>query len=150
MHTLTLHTDFGDLATPESRERRRATDKAANPAATLDAMLPLRGASHADVISYTVEVPMRYAECLGILANGRRIPLLDKRQFKGWTDQGEKRTLLFEKGDLHLELQIDPAGSEANYRLRPIDAAFKLLNRCKDELRCFSKVDGDVFYLPSL
>ena len=66
------------------------------------------------------------------------------------TDSGSKRTLLFEKADLHLELQVDDGGSQSACKLRPIMAAAKMLNRCKEELRRFVQVDGDVFYLPSM
>lgn len=150
MHTLTLTPDFRDTTMPERRRNDRAAGAAAIDAGSLDALIPLRGASHADVVGYTVEVPMRYAECLAILADGRKVALLDRRQFKGWTDSGSKRTLLFEKADLHLELQVDDGGSQSACKLRPIMAAAKMLNRCKEELRRFVQVDGDVFYLPSM
>ena len=41
----------------------------------LDQAIPLKGASHADVVSYSVEIPMRYAEVLATLADGSKVKL---------------------------------------------------------------------------
>ena len=53
-------------------------------AAFLDQSVPLRGASHAEVTRYSVEVPMRYSECFAILTDGTKVPLANKRQFLAW------------------------------------------------------------------
>ena len=76
-------------------------------AAYLDQVIPLKGASHADVVSYSVEVPMRYAECFATLADGRKVRLADKRRFIGWSGDDANRTLLFRKNLLHIELHTD-------------------------------------------
>lgn len=58
-------------------------------------MIPLRGASHADVVGYGVDTPMRYSECYAQLADGRTVRLQDARQFIGWSNEGSERSLLF-------------------------------------------------------
>ena len=47
----------------------------ADMVAALDEAIPLQGASHADVAEYRVEIPMRYAECLAVLRDGRKVGL---------------------------------------------------------------------------
>ncbi len=74
----------------------------------LDEVIPLRDASHADVVSYAVEIPMRYAECFGVLASGRKIPLVDTRQFVGWSCHEAKRSLLFRNDEVQVEIHVDP------------------------------------------
>jgi hypothetical protein len=61
----------------------------------LDQMIPLNGASHADVVSYGVDTPMRYSECFAKLADGRVVRLQDSRQFIGWSGMNGSRRLLF-------------------------------------------------------
>ena len=61
----------------------------------LDQALPLHGASHATVVSYGVDTPMRYSECFATLADGRVVRLKDPRQFIGWSGMNGNRRLLF-------------------------------------------------------
>lgn len=74
----------------------------------LDKVIPLRGASHADVIRYSIEVPMRYAECFALLGDGRKVPLSNKRHFVAWSGHQAKRSLLFETGQYRVEARVDP------------------------------------------
>ncbi len=39
----------------------------------LDEVIPLDGASHTDVVNYSVEIPLRYAECFALLCDGRKV-----------------------------------------------------------------------------
>ena len=71
--------------------RRKQTEMAAY----LDESVPLKGASHADVVSYSVDIPMRYAECYAVLADGEKVRLQNARQFMGWSGPEGQRTLLF-------------------------------------------------------
>lgn len=64
----------------------------------LDRTIPLDGASHADVVSYTVDIPMRYAECVATLRDGRKARLKDNRQFMGFSGRDKDRSLLFKSG----------------------------------------------------
>ena len=67
------------------------------PGQMLDELLPLRGASHRDVVRYIVEIPMRYAECFALLRDGRKVGLADKRKFVGWSDDDQSRSFLFRR-----------------------------------------------------
>jgi hypothetical protein len=72
-------------------KRRKQTEMAAY----LDQAVPLKGASHADVVSYSFDIPMRYAECYAVLADGQKVRLKNARQFMGWSGPEGERTLLF-------------------------------------------------------
>ncbi|NQV86357.1 MAG: hypothetical protein HQ492_04705 [Woeseiaceae bacterium] len=65
----------------------------------LDEIVPLQGASHSDVVDYSVSVPFFYAELRARLANGQVTHLMDSRQFLGWLGYGANPTLLFGCGD---------------------------------------------------
>jgi hypothetical protein len=71
----------------------------------LDRAIPLRGASHADVVHYGVDTPMRYSECYAKLTDGRIVRLRNARQFIGWHGMNGSRRLLFTDGDRHIELR---------------------------------------------
>ena len=70
----------------------------------LDQLFPLKGASHADVVRYGVDIPMRYSECYAKLADGRIIRLRNSRQFIGWAGMNGSRRLLFRDCDTVIEL----------------------------------------------
>ena len=73
----------------------------------LDKVIPLRGASHADVVEYATDIPMRYTECFARLADGREVRLRNPRQFTGWSESGAMLTLLFTGSDRHVELSMN-------------------------------------------
>lgn len=79
----------------------------------LDDLIPLRDASHADVIGYSVEIPMRYAECFAWLRDGRRVGFRHKRRFVGWTGYEACRSLLFNSEGLHLVIDVDDDSAAA-------------------------------------
>lgn len=74
------------------RERKLAAEQ-------LDQLVPLQGASHGDVVDYTVTVPLRNAELRARLVDGRTTRLIDSRQFIGWLGYGANPTLLLDCGD---------------------------------------------------
>lgn len=61
----------------------------------LDELIPLVGASHAEVAEYRVDIPMRYAEVVARLFDGRIARLLDARQFLGWRGYDANPSMLF-------------------------------------------------------
>lgn len=85
-------------------------------AARLDQLLPLAGASHADVVRYAVDIPMRYAECYATLADGRTARLQQAQQFLGRTGDECDCLLLFAIGDRYLLLSAETG------RLEELDA----------------------------
>ena len=74
----------------------------------LDKAIPLQGASHADVVDYTVDVPLRYAKCRARLADGRIVRLMDSRQFLGWSGYGRNPNMLFMYGRRRIVVQTGP------------------------------------------
>ena len=85
-------------------------------AAYLDRTVPLDGASHADVLEYSVDIPMRYAECNARLADGRTVRLRNSHQFVGWSGWGGKRSFLFRSGLRRIEIQTDAGLRIGNVR----------------------------------
>jgi hypothetical protein len=78
-----------------------------NMVGVLDEAIPLQGASHADVVEYLVESPMRYAECFALLSDGRKVGLRDPRGFVGWSRHDRDRSLLFRSGGKHYEVTVE-------------------------------------------
>ena len=79
----------------------------------LDRQLPLVGASHADVVNYSVDVPLSFASCFATLTDGRQVRFRDSGKFLGWSDAGRRRTLLFRSGRRRIEIHTNtslPAG----------------------------------------
>jgi malate synthase len=111
----------------------------------LDRIIPLDGASHADVVSYSVEIPTRYASCFAILLDGSKARLKDSSKFIGWSGWGVQRSYLFRDNDLHIELQTDPhhpVGKEAPGNLCDIilESAVTTIQDCEDSV---SAVDAE-------
>jgi len=73
----------------------------------LDRTIPLDGASHSQVESYGVDIPMRYASLFAILTDGRKVRLRDARKFAGWSGRETQRSFLFRSDDRHIEIQTD-------------------------------------------
>ncbi len=116
----------------------------------LDRLLPLDGASHADITRYTVEIPTRYARCFGVLENGRKVPLVEQRKFIGWSGRISERSLLFCNNGLHIEIQTDsegqaPQGSSAYVRDVTLASATSSEQGCD---RRFTAIDGSRMLLP--
>ncbi len=116
----------------------------------LDDALPLQGASHADVIEYRIENPMRYAECMAVLHDGRKVGLRRPRQFLGWSSHSPSKSLLFRSGGKHLELVI-----EGRLRGRAPGALREVLLESRSKSACsftrkFIGRDGNLVFLPIL
>ena len=89
--------------------RRKQTEMAKY----LDEAVPLKGASHADVVSYSVDIPMRYAECYAVLADGQKVRLKNARQFMGWSGPEGERTLLFRNNGRRIVIDAGARHHEA-------------------------------------
>ncbi len=75
----------------------------------LDQLLPLQSGSHTDVRRIEIDIPMRYAECRFVLADGRQVRLKDRRQLLGWTMGSERRRFFFCAGDQLIRLRTNAA-----------------------------------------
>ncbi len=115
----------------------------------LDDLVPLNGASHADVVEYRVEVPMRYAECVALLKDGRKVGLIEPKSFVGWSSNKPQRSLLFSNNGSHIEIGVTgPASGSMRSCIRNI--ILEAANACSsDTLRRFIGVDGGLLYLPA-
>lgn len=115
----------------------------------LDDVIPLDGASHADVVKYSVEIPLRYAECFALLSDGRKVGLAEPRKFIGWSSHDPVKSLLFRDNGSHLELGVeDPVNGRDSGSIRNIVLEEITACHSKTEKR-FIGVDGDLVLLPA-
>ncbi len=115
----------------------------------LDDLIPLRDASHTEVVEYCVEVPYRYAECYALLQDGRKVSLVEPRKFVGWSSHKPSRTLLFRVNGTHLELDVaDELAGQAPGKIHSISLEAMAL-RCANTMRKFIGIDGDLMLLPT-
>ena len=122
----------------------------ADMVAALDEAIPLQGASHADVVEYLVEIPMRYAECLAVLRDGRKVGLQKPRQFKGWSNHSFNRSLLFRSNGKHFEVAVEEQlRGKAPGCIREVYLEARSERR-SSLARKFIGVDGDLVILPVL
>ncbi|NNF39930.1 MAG: hypothetical protein HKN64_01040 [Woeseiaceae bacterium] len=116
----------------------------------LDDAVPLHGVSHADVVEYAVETPMRYAECFALLEDGRKVRLQDPGAFVGWSRHGRSRSLLFCSNGRHYEVAVEadlrgraPGCIRSVFRETPSERSASLARK-------FIGVDGSMVVLPEL
>jgi len=116
----------------------------------LDGAIPLQGASHADVVEYLVEMPIRYAECLALLPDGRKVSLRNPRQFVGWSRHGRNRSLLFRSRGKHYEVAVEAELlGQAPGCIRTVFLEGKSEQRAS-HARKFIGIDGNLVQLPLL
>ena len=115
----------------------------------LDDLIPLRGASHTDVVEYSVEVPLRNAECHALLQDGRKVGLVEPWKFKGWSSHEPIRTLLFRVNGAHLKLDVeDELAGKAPGKIHNIILEAVAL-RCASTVKKFIGIDGNQVLLPA-
>ncbi len=73
----------------------------------LDRTIPLKGASHAEVVEYSTDIPMRYTEFYALLADGSKARLRDATQFVAASGNGNARSFLFRGRRGRIELRTD-------------------------------------------
>jgi len=146
----TKETHQGILATKLCRTPQGDAELLENTARILDTLIPLRDASHADVVEYCVEIPMRYAECHAVLADGSRARFADPRKFLGWSSHDIRRSLLFRNNDITLEVEID---NQAIVRDRSTVRSINLqaaVRNGANRIKKFIGIDGDLLILPAV
>ena len=120
-----------------------------NSTKILDSLIPLRGASHGDVVEYRVEIPLRYAECYAVLADGRKAKFADPRKFLGWSCHAPRRSLLFRNNDITLEVEVDNrAADQERSTVRSINMQ-AALRQGANRLKKFIGIDGGLIILPA-
>jgi len=113
----------------------------------LDDAIPLQGASHADVLDYVVDTPLRYAECFALLTDGRKVGLQNPRTFIGWSQHDLDRSLLFRGDGKYFEVAVERSvRGQAPRSIRQVVLAMKSERR-PGLARKFIGVDGDLVVL---
>lgn len=121
-----------------------------NAARILNDLAPLKGADHNDVVEYRVEIPMRYAECFAVLADGRKVGFAEPQKFLGWSGRDARRSLLFRNNDSTLEIEIDNRAAErecSTVRSVNLQAAIR---KGADRVKKFIGIDGELLLLPAM
>ena len=115
----------------------------------LDEAMPLRDSSHADVVEYVVETPLRYAECFAVLIDGRKVGLRNTRQFVGWSAHTRDRSLLFVSNGRHYEVVVEAGllGQAPGCVRRVLPEA--RAGRGSSPARKFIGIDGNLMTLPA-
>ena len=145
----TTETQKGIFANEFCRQPQGDAGLLQNTARILDELIPLRGASHADVVEYLVEIPMRYAECHALLADGRKVRLVDSRKFLGWSSHDSRRSLLFHNNDITLEVEVDnEAAQKDKSTVRSINLQAAIRNGAS-RVKKFIGIDGGLLILPA-
>ena len=125
----------------------RESDAKRRLAALLDELIPLRDATHSDVVAFFVDIPMRYAECFARLKDGRTVSFRDRRRFVGWTGYEQCRSLLFRSGGLQLVMDVEENAVSGPVRDLHLQTDPSRLILVKSEgaavIRKFVGVDGD-------
>ncbi len=124
--------------------------EAASMTDLLDDALPLDGGSHRDVVEYLIIAPLRYAECVAVMQDGRRIGLQKPRQFLGWSTHSNGKSLLFRSPEQYLEVVVD---DDLRGRIPGSMREILLESRAEPEsslARRFIGADGEQVALPAL
>jgi malate synthase len=105
----------------------------------LDSVLPLRGASHADVRHYGLELVMGIERPVFKTANDERLKLENAEQFCGYAHTEGDLVLLFINNGLHFELRINQnhiIGKHHPAGLKDIilEAAVTTIEDCEDSV----------------
>jgi malate synthase len=117
----------------------------------LDDAIPLKDASHADVVNYRVETVWRKAECIATLNDGSEAKLRNSWQFVAYSGRETKRSLLFRNNGLHIEIQIDPDHpvgqvAAANVSDIVLEAAVTTIQDCEDSVAAVDASDKANIY----
>ena len=112
----------------------------------LDRAIPLKKGSHIDIDYYHVDISNGEGQFFAILTNGKKIKLENRNQFIGWSDQKNKKSLLFENNNLHIELKIDPdhaVGKQAPGNICDIilESAVTTIMDCEDSVAAVDTED---------
>ncbi|MDV3249733.1 malate synthase G [Devosia sp. BK] len=131
----------GELAPSKGYNAKRGAAVINRAAAYLDAMIPLAGASHADVEGYTLG-----ASGFEASVDGRVLHLADPAQYRGRSQNTGRTTYLFVHNHLHLELVIDsldPVGRATRSGLCDVvlEAALTTIQDCEDSVAAVDAED---------
>ncbi len=129
----------------EGYNARRGDAVVAYAADFLDEAVPLKGASHRDVVAWSVGASAP-ASAVALLADDREVSLADFGQFAGYSRDGDRLVLLFCRHGLHIELHIDPrhpTGRHARANLADVvlESALTTIQDCEDSVAAVDAED---------
>ncbi len=136
----------GELAPGDGYNPTRGAAVIEYASGFLDRTLPLDGAAHAEVDRYFADTSGERAALTARLVGGQEVGLQDPGQFKGFAEEREARTYLFENHGLHIEIRTDPghpvgraaAGHVADVVL---EAAVTTIQDCEDSVAAVDAED---------
>ncbi|MFW6092827.1 MAG: malate synthase G [Pseudomonadota bacterium] len=150
---------YGTDVLPEEPGREKGTSY--NPArgelvmarasAFLDEVVPLEGASHANVVAYGIGDGGGRRELRAILDDGGNTGLADPEQFAGYVGEDEPSAVLLVNNGLHLEIQIDrnhPVGSAHKAGVKDVlmESAITTIQDCEDSVAAVDAEDKCLVY----
>ena len=89
---------------------------------------------------------MRFAECLALLADGRKVGLQNPCQFVGWSSE----SLLFNSNGKHCEVAVDNDSDKHGQGCIRVVFLEEKSERRSTTARTFIGIDGDLVNLPTL
>lgn len=116
--------------------------------AFLDQVVPLDGASHADVLGYSVDEDGLMAK----IAMNEYIRLRDQAQFVGYQGNADApSSILLRNNGLHIDIQIDrnhPVGRGSNAGVKDVvlESAVSTIQDCEDSVAAVDGADKTVVY----
>ena len=114
--------------------------------AFLDEAAPLNGASHKDVVGYSIGGVKAGRALTATLANDEEVVLIDSEQFVGYQGEPDSPSaILLKHNNLHIEIQIDPNTpigrvDRAGIKDVLMEAALTTIMDCEDSV---AAVDGE-------
>ncbi len=136
----------GELAPGKGHNPRRAREVFARAASYLDQAFPLNGASHGDVVKYSVDRIEGRARLSIETSEGKRVELADKNGFAGFASDGERLSILLRHRGMHMELVVD-GGSFIGRQHRAgladimVEAAMTTIADCEDSVAAVDVTD---------
>ena len=107
----------------------------------LDKAIPLDGASHGDVSEYVVA-----DKVFAAIVDDAAIGLQDTDAFRGWSEAGDAKSLLFQHNGLHIEIKVDPThpvGKDAGAHVADVilESAITTIQDCEDSVAAVDAED---------
>ena len=123
----------------------------ARTAEALDAIVPLSGASHAEVAAYRVQAKGDGFVLQARLANGGETGLVDPFAFAGFVGVGDASAVLLRHNGLHIEIQIDrahPVGAAHGAGVKDVllESALTVIQDCEDSVAAVDAQDKALVY----
>ncbi len=150
---------YGTDILPESPGREKGSSYnpargelvVAEAAKVLDSVVPLDGASHADVTAYLIADDNGTRRLRVLTADGGNTGLVDADQFVGFVGEQTPSALLLRHNGLHLEIQIDPnhnVGSAHPAGVKDVlmESAVTTIQDCEDSVAAVDAEDKCVVY----